>query len=387
MKKKLAIVTTHPIQYYAPLFRQLGSDDELKIKVFYTWPQAQIKKFDPGFGKVMEWDIPLLDGYEFEFIENSAKDPGTHHFKGIKNLALIPSLSSWNPDFILIFGWSFESHFETIKYFHKKIPVWFRGDSHLLDPISKIKKIVRWLWLHWVYSHIDTAFYVGKENLRYFKWCGLKDNQLIWAPHAIDNQRFSDLTGTFGENALMWRHQLGIHDTDMVFLYAGKFEQKKGISDLLTAFCSASDKNMKLIIAGSGELESELKANVKDNEQVIWLPVQNQTQMPVLYRMASCFVYPSRGPGETWGLAVNEAMASGRMCIVSDKVGCAADLITNGETGFIFETGNINQLTDLINNISANPALSEKMGKNALKKIQAYSFKQIKHAVKAKAFS
>ena len=79
--KKIAIVTTHPIQYYAPLFKLLSMEKEFEVKVFYTWSQSQSEKYDPGFGKTIEWDIPLLDGYDFEFIENVSKDPGTNHFK------------------------------------------------------------------------------------------------------------------------------------------------------------------------------------------------------------------------------------------------------------------------------------------------------------------
>ena len=64
MAKKIAIVTSHPIQYYAPLFRLLAK--KVELKVFYTWGKEALVKFDPGFGKKVEWDIPLLDGYEYQ---------------------------------------------------------------------------------------------------------------------------------------------------------------------------------------------------------------------------------------------------------------------------------------------------------------------------------
>ncbi len=58
--------------------------------------------------------------------------------------------------------------------------------------------------------------------------------------------------------------------------------------------------------------------------------------MPILYRLGNVFCLPSKGPGETWGLAVNEAMASSRPVIVSNKVGCAADLVSEGANGYLF---------------------------------------------------
>jgi glycosyltransferase involved in cell wall biosynthesis len=66
--------------------------------------------------------------------------------------------------------------------------------------------------------------------------------------------------------------------------------------------------------------------------------------MPVVYRLADIFVLPSKGPGETWGLAINEAMASGRGVIVSDKCGCSNDLVLAGKNGYVFENGNVDSL-------------------------------------------
>ena len=66
--EKLAIISTHPVQYNAPFFKLLTERNNIKIKVFYTWSQSENnKKYDPGFDRIIAWDIPLLDGYEYEF--------------------------------------------------------------------------------------------------------------------------------------------------------------------------------------------------------------------------------------------------------------------------------------------------------------------------------
>ena len=84
---KLAIVSTHPIQYNAPFFRRLAQEPEIDLHVFYTWEQAASgPKFDPGFVRAVEWDIPLLEGYEYNFVKNTASEPCSHHYKGIINL-------------------------------------------------------------------------------------------------------------------------------------------------------------------------------------------------------------------------------------------------------------------------------------------------------------
>ena len=108
---RLAVVTTHPIQYYAPLFRLLAKDPDIELKVFYTWSQSALgAKYDRDFGKMIEWDIPLLDGYPYEFVENLAKDPGVHHFNGIVNPDLNKLILVMETFIPVNLGWNFRSH-------------------------------------------------------------------------------------------------------------------------------------------------------------------------------------------------------------------------------------------------------------------------------------
>jgi glycosyltransferase involved in cell wall biosynthesis len=255
--EKLAIITTHPIQYNAPMFALLAVRAKVKIKVFYTWGKSVLKhKFDPGFGKNISWDIPLLEGYEFSFIQNIAVDPGSHHFKGIDNPTLIAEIKNWKADAILVYGWNFKSHLKCLRYFHKKIPVYFRGDS-ILSGQQHLKSMLRKIVLKWVYSHVDFAFYVGTENKKYFLEVGLKNSQLVFAPHAVDNQRFTDEIGYYEDEAAQWRKQLGILPGELVIVYAGKLESIKNLDWLINIVLKKRDLTIKLILVGNGPLEKK----------------------------------------------------------------------------------------------------------------------------------
>src|SRR5258708_31443071 len=113
---RLAIITTHPIQYYAPVFKLLHERGNISIKVFYTWGESALNKYDPGFDKNITWDIPLLDGYPYEWVQNAATDPGSHHFKGIVNPGLTDQVKAWQPNAILFYGWAYQGHLKTIRY-------------------------------------------------------------------------------------------------------------------------------------------------------------------------------------------------------------------------------------------------------------------------------
>lgn len=384
MTKKLAIVTTHPIQYYAPWFRLLAEQPNIEVKVFYTWSQTKEGFIDRTFGEKIVWDIPLLDGYEYEFVDNVSKEPGSHHKNGIICPDLIEKISLWNPDTILVFGWYLKSHFEVMRYFKNKREIWFRGDSNLLDDLNFVKKLLRKIWLTYVYKFVDKVLYVGENNKNYYLEYGLKENQLIFAPHAIDNRRFeSSKNLNYDEEAIEWRQELGLFEEDLVVLFVGKFEPKKNPELLISAvqeFNLKAEKEIKLVLIGSGPLESQLKHLASEDENVLFLPFQNQSKMPIVYRLGDILCLPSQGPGETWGLVVNEAMASSRGAIVSDKVGSACDLVENGLTGYVFKSNESISLIQVLNQLTKTNC--KEMGLRAHERIDTYSFTNIVEAIK-----
>jgi len=372
--KKLAIIITHPIQYYSPLFKLLAERQKIKLKVFYTWEQSQEKVYDEKFGKEIKWDIPLLDGYNHTFVKNISKNPNSGSFNGVINPTLNSEIQKWEADAILVFGWNHNSHFKAMRYFKGKIPVYFRGDSTLIDEISGYKTILRRVWLKFVYRYADFAFYVGQNSKAYFLKHGMKEKQLKFAPHAIDNNRFYSDLKTNTKKAQNWRTDLGIKEFEIVFLFVGKFEKKKNPQLLIEVAKDFPD--YKFLFVGNGVLESKMKKEALEN--VLFLPFQNQSFMPIIYQLGDVYVLPSQGPGETWGLAVNEAMASGKAILVSDKVGCAIDLVKDNENGFIFESDNLEDLKIKIKSFE-NKQIS--FGEKSLEMIKVWSFKEISIAV------
>lgn len=376
--KKLAIISTHPIQYNAPWFQLLAEQSKIDLKVYYTWSQARDKVKDRTFGQDIKWDIPLLENYAYEFVDNIAKKPGSHHFFGIDNPQLIPAIKDFSPDAILVFGWSFKSHLGVLRHFKGKIPIWFRGDSTLLDGNPGIKTLIRRKVLRWVYRHIDKAFYVGSANKAYFLKHGLTEHQLVYAPHAVDNRRFmGSAEQDYEVKAVRWREELGLSSQNLVVLFAGKFEPKKQPSLLIKALIAANKERespLKLVMVGQGPQEFELKALAKNHDCITFIPFINQSEMPVVYRLGDVFCLPSQGPSETWGLAVNEAMACGRAVIVSNKVGCAADLVQDGN-GWVFEYNDLNDLKTILINI--NQKTLRQMGQSAQRYINDWQFENI----------
>ncbi len=369
---KLAIITTHPVQYNAPLFKMLTERNIVHVKVFYTWSQtASGKKYDPGFGRAIEWDIPIMEGYEYSFVENISKKPGSQHYNGINNPTLIKEIQQWNADAVLVYGWNFKSHLKVIRFFKNKIPVLFRGDSTLLDETPGLKKLIRRVVLKYVYSFIDIALYAGTANKAYFVAHGFKEKQLVFMPHAIDNKRFASNEGNM-VSAKNIREKLNIPIDALLFLFAGKLDDNKNAGLLIEAFLECNYQASFLLIVGNGNKEILLKSKFGKNKNIRFLDFQNQQNMPALYDSANVFVLPSKS--ETWGLAVNEAMAAGKAIVLSDACGASYDLVVNKENGFVFKSDDKIALKASIQYLMENKKETVLMGENSLLKIAAYNY-------------
>lgn len=384
----------------------MAGSEECKIKVFYTWGQAQGKVLDKDFGIERDWDIDLLSGYDHLFVKNTSTAPGSHHYKGIINSSLISEVASFEPDKIIVYGWKFNSHLKLIRHFKGRVPLYFRGDSTLLDEPAgfSLKKSLRKLLLKWVYRHVDYVLSPGTASDVYFLNAGLSANQIIRAPHAVDKTRFSatetpDKHSSHEISAQNWRKELSTPENAKVFLFAGKFEPKKDPILLIKAFVRIHQHypDTHLIMVGNGILEEELKKMTSNyltspaeggqaqtpSTSITFLPFQNQSIMPVVYRLGDELVLPSKGPGETWGLAINEAMACGRPVIVSDKCGAAADMVVNQHNGFVFKAGDENDLYSCMEKMIL--ADTSSMGKKASESVQAFSYASFAKALKSLA--
>ena len=132
-------------------------------------------------------------------------------------------------------------------------------------------------------------------------------------------------------------------------------------------------------------MENEVKNISAGISNITLLPFQNQSMMPVVYRLGDIFVLPSQGPGETWGLAINEAMACGSVVVASNKCGGAIDLIKQGENGYIIEPKS-NVLVGVLKNIQANQAFIKNGSKASINHIQSFSYSQIAESIEKEIY-
>lgn len=364
---RLAVIVSHPIQYVVPLYRQLASRGDMRVRVFFTWHDGGAPVLDKGFGKSFAWDLPLTSGYEWEVVPNRASDPGTHHFRGLQNPSLLQTVLRWKPDAVLMTGYAYQSHLMTMRGLHRRrIPVIFRGDSHLLARQTGMRWWIKRQLLRRVYRWTAACLYVGVHNRAYYRAFGVEEQRLYFCPHSIDVPRFAAPAEALEQQAWEWRRELGIGDDRVVLLFVGKLEDKKRVVPLMKAVEGMKNANVMLVVVGDGERGEDVKALARaapDRFRV--LPFQNQSRMPLVYRLGEVCILPSGTNSETWGLAVNEAFACGRPAIVSDLVGCGPDLIRAGKTGEVFPVDDWEAFAAKVAQLTENRATLKLMGQHA----------------------
>lgn len=374
---RLAIVLSHPVQYYSPWFQWLAARTKLPFRVFYLWDFGVTEQRDPQFGKTIKWDLDLLSGYESEFVPNVARDPGTHHFGGLDNPELTTRLAAWKPEALLLFGYNWRSHLRALWWAHThRVPVLLRGDSHLLG--RGRPALLRRAALGLLFRQFAGFVSVGRANHDYFRAFGVPESKIHFAPHSVNAARFPAGDAATRAAAARLRTDLRL-DGRRVVLFAGKFHERKQPLELLRAFHTVASRDDGLVFVGDGPARGELErlAESRRDRSVRFLPFANQTEMPSRYLAADIFALPSRGFYETWGLAVNEAMHLGLPCLVSDLVGCQQDLVTPGETGWVFRAQDQSALAEQLRIALRTPAAQlERMSEAACARAAGYTYEQ-----------
>lgn len=365
---------SHPIQYVSPLLRDLSL--QTILKVYYYGGQTAVND-DKGFGQKVSWDIPLLDGYNYEFLKNSSRSKGmnTRFFDAI-NWSIFKVLRQSDDKVVIMNGWAYLSDwfvFLAAKLYGKK--VWMRAEmpwnQEELKPKSVKKSIKFLLFKYLVFKYfIDKFLYIGTQNKKYYLMHGVNESRLVFAPYAVDNKRFQSLK----TDGLIARQQWNIDAKQTIILYSGKLIDKKRPLDLLKAFHQLGDANTTLFYMGDGPLRNELETYINKHQikNVIISGFINQSEIGTIYSMADLFVMCS-GIGETWGLSVNEAMNFSLPVIVSSTCGSSFDIVENGVNGFVFREGDINALSESLKFIIDESIIREKMGEASKEKINEFS--------------
>jgi len=369
----LAILSTHPIQYQVPLWQALARDGKVPFEVWYLSNHAATQSFDSEFKRAFAWDLNMLEGYPFQFLETNT-NPDVARFTKLRLLApLSEQLRKKRVKALWIQGWQVAAYWQAAwQAYAARIPVWLRGESNDLAQVALWKRPIKRLAMRELFTRITHFLYIGQANRRFYKKFGVRDEQLRPAYYCVDNHRFMNVAEELRPERFKIRREWGIPEDKFCVLFAGKFIAKKRPLDLVRAATNLgkSGHEPHLLFVGSGELGGQIRGacNIVFDAESGCAPKPvaaavnggrptasftgflNQTEISKAYVAADCLVLPS-DHRETWGLVVNEAMASGLPCLVSNSCGCAEDLVAPINSDYCFPSGDIGAMSDVLEKI------------------------------------
>lgn len=386
MSLKLAYFVTHPIQYQAPLLRRIAALPGLDFKVFFGSDFSARAFVDPDFGRAIQWDVPLLDGYAHEVLDQWGAPLAANEIPTVWrpfSKGLAQKLRAGKFDALWIHGYNRASHWvaaATAKMLG--IKVLMRDEStEISAERSAVKQIVKQVFFTSIDKVVDRWLTIGDLNAAYYRGFGIAPHKLIPVPYAVDNAYFQSKIAALSPQREVLRASLGLEPGRPIILFAAKLIDRKQPLPLLGAFAELvhDDDARKpyLLYAGDGPQRGALEKTIALSglgESVKVLGFKGQADLAALYDLCDIFVLPSER--EAWGLVVNEAMNAGRAIVCSDRIGAAPDLVVPGLNGHIYPFGNDTALTAALRDCLVDPERLAAMGQASLDRINQWSFDQ-----------
>lgn len=351
----LLILESHPIQYRVPVYQCMERLRAGACKVIFGTDGAARGQRDPGFGREVKWDVPLLTGYAHHVLHNQRGDSIAHrtslHGRGVFDL-----LRHERPAALLLNGLVYQLDFAA--YFaalRLGIPVWLRSETQdAAFERPPWKTALRRVCYHALYRPLQRAFFIGELNRRHLLRHGVRPERLRPARYCVADPLRDISAAEKADRRRAVRQRLGLRDGEVTVAFFGKLIAKKN-PDLLIAAAAQMQAplraRVRLLFVGSGEMETELRSA---GTNALFTGFINQRELADYYLAADIVVLPSRRLGETWGLVVNEALQAGCAAVVSDAVGCAEDFQSWARVR-VFPAGDAAQLAQQLAALAALP--------------------------------
>jgi glycosyltransferase involved in cell wall biosynthesis len=372
---RLAAVTSHPVQYQAPLFQRLAAHPSVDLTVFYGDDRSVAGDVDDGFGVRVQWDRPLLEGYRSVFLTRNASVSGP-----VKRIAahagIIGHLRRERFDAVFIHSYATRlALFAYLGAVASGTPVLLRTESERLRPRRRWTEALKEIVLRPLLALTSAVLVIGSANRRFYEHYGVPGARQFFTPYSVDNDYFLAQAELADPSRHERRLAHGWTDGIAVVGFSGKLIPRKGVEDLIDAVAMLQRDGLRagLLVVGDGPDRAALEERVRSHrlQWTVFAGFRNQSELAAWYGCMDVSVLPSRF--ETWGLVLNEAMLFQLPVIASSMVGAGEDLIAPGENGYVFDVGDVRGLADRLRGLVESAQLRRDFGRRSHAIVQRYS--------------
>jgi glycosyltransferase involved in cell wall biosynthesis len=370
---RFAAVISHPIQHYSPVFRALAKVPGLAVKVFYFCDHGIRESFDPGFGQAFKWDVPLLDGYDYEFLR-PGYSPASFGFREVDSPDLARRLDDWRPHALWVHGYGQGISWRALRWAKRNgAAVLYFGDSELVHDRSPLARMLKRLALPGFFRRCDAFITIGDNNEAYYRHYGVAPDRLFRGACPVDIGRFVAMREALGPKERHdLRHRFGLSDDAFVVALSGKLIPRKRPLDVAEAIARLQDspRRVAALFIGEGPQRAELETRIRQLGIAPWARITgfvNQAEIPQVLAAADALVVAS--DMDPHPLAVTESLALGHPIISSDRIGCVGptDTARPGVNALVYPCGDVGALAQAIGALAGDPALYRRMAEASLR--------------------
>jgi glycosyltransferase involved in cell wall biosynthesis len=367
---RLAVVVSHPIQHFAPWHREIARVDGVDLKVFFCCDWGIEEYHDPEFQIAVKWDVPLLEGYEHEFLPIRAR-PERMSFWEVDNPGVVDALERFRPDVVKVFGYARRTNWRVVSWAARRgVPVLLYSDSNAKAEVASWRRAAKWAVVRRFYGRVDGAFYCGDNNRDYHLRYGLPPDRLVAGGLPIARRRLLDSVEDPKAARAVVRERHGIPDDAFVVIACGKYIARKRPLDLVRAAWLEASRGLGVwsLLVGEGPerraIEDFCRAEGVDNCTLTGFV--NQKQIAEYYAASDAIAVTS--DYDAHPLAVSEAASFGLPVIVSDKVGCVGveDTARPGANALVYPCGDVERLGAAIAAVCGDAVMYDRMSRASL---------------------
>jgi len=363
MKNRVVIITEIISPYRIPLFNALACRAEVDLHVIF------LGETDP---KLRQWRVYKEEiKFSFQILPSWRHRVGKYN--ALLNAGLWRALNHSKPQIILCGGYSYFASWEALLWAQRhKVPFLLWSESNQQDHRRR-HVVVEFLKRQFL-RRCDGFLVPGRSAFEYIRTHQINDRSISIAPNAVDNGLFSNSAEIARKEAGQYRKKLGL--PNRFFLFVGRLVREKGIFELLEAYGRLEAElrqNVGLVIVGDGPCRSEIEQSAGriSSGNIVFSGFVHREAIGAYYGLAEVLILPTYT--DTWGMVVNEAMASGLPIIVSRAAGCSVDLIRENWNGMLISAKDVDGLEFTMRRVASEPDLRQIMGANSAKHIREYS--------------
>ncbi len=365
-RPRLVIVVSHPIQHFAPLYRETAAQGQVDLHVLFCCDWGVRAYLDPAFGREVEWDVPLLNGYEHEFLRIRRR-PRTISFLEVDNPGVGDRLEALQPDVVLVHGYGCRTMWRAAEWAARGGALaLLSSDSHAGKEVHPLKAFVKKAIVGRFYDRLDGALAAGDSNRDYHRRFGLPPERIFESRLPADGARFAEAASRRQELRRRVRERLSIPDDSFVALFCGNLTPWKRPRDFAEAVVrarSAGASVVGLVVGDGPERRSfEVLAASPVSDCLRTTGFVKQAAIVDFYAAADALVLTSERDAHP--LVVTEALFFSLPVVVSDAVGCVGptDTARPGENALVYRCGDVMALSEILRSLSRDAALVSRLG-------------------------